>query len=164
MSSTSFAGSIVDENNNRRIVTEFRKCINILRDLVDDDRDLLNGIDTVYEDAMIMEIRMVPEQFDRTILELFIIVNIFLVNTDFNAIADQIAETTHDIRLNFNTFDIFTRNIVHVDTSERNKQRMLNFLSKLKPLFRCFDALVYNPCELLRRVGRLNVNKYSDVL
>lgn len=150
--------------NLRRLIKEVHDVFNIVRQLVSDNLVLSSQIDVSYEQTLIDELRLVPEQYDNDILTTLRIVKTFIKHISFSSIANDLIDIAGDsIRFNINTFAAFQTTFEHIDLSRKDRMRVMNIVKKFKPLFSCIDSMMSKPIELVRKIGAMQTNSYDNI-
>ena len=67
------------------------------------------------------------------------------------------------MKLELNTFHAFESGVNKLEMSAKDRARIMNITAKFKPLFKCVDALLYNPIELVKKIGTMKNNVLGDL-
>ncbi len=149
----------------RELVTEVHTIFNIVRQLISDNLALTETIDTAYEQTLINELSLIPVQYDADILKVFRVIRSVIKNMAFNNIADDITDIAGDaIRFEVNTFKACKYTFDHLTLSRVDRARIMNIVTKFKPLFTCIDSMLSRPVELIRKISNMQDSAYSDIL
>lgn len=147
----------------RNLKNEIHSIINFFRTIFSDDRDITNEIDETYEEVILGEIDLVPQQFDEDILKYFKIFKIVIFNINYGCILKEL--NTFDIpRLNIDSFNMVSEGLNSIVIDRKNKLRVINILTKFKPIFKCIDKVISMPINILKKINNMMSDKYNDIL
>lgn len=148
----------------RKLISEVHNSLQIFRTLLQTDKNLCNTIDESYEEMLLNDLQTVPEQYDPIILEALDIVKIFINNIDFIKISEELASFSgNKMKIELNTFRVFESAVNKLEMSNKDRARIMNIVTKFKPLFKCVDALLYKPVELVKKIGTMKNNILGDL-
>lgn len=143
----------------RKLINEVHNSLQIFRTLLQSDKNLCKMIDENYEDMLLKDLQSVPEQYDAIILDALDVIKIFINNINFIKISEELARFSgNNMKIELNTFSVFKSGINKLEMGNRDRARIMNITAKFKPLFACVDALLYNPIELVKRIGTMKNN------
>ena len=149
---------------NRPILNEIHSAFNIVRQLVHDNRTLYDSIDESYEEILIEDLKLVPEQYDEDILKIIRSVKIILSNINYSAISQGIDDITGGmLHFNVNTYNEFKEGLNKIDMNKKDKARINNIVSKFRPLFSSIDAMLAEPLVYIRKAAQLSNTQYDDI-
>lgn len=149
---------------NRPIFREIHQIFDVIRQLVHDNRVLYNSIDEAYESILLDDLKLVPEQFDSDILKIVRAVKTIFTNINYKNISQGIDDITGGIlSFNLNTFEQFKKGFEKIEMPRKDKSRILNIVSKFRPLFSAIDAMLAEPLVYIRRAAALSDNQYDDI-
>lgn len=151
---------------NRKIFSELHNALNIFRTIFRDDKYVCSSIDESYEETLIYELESVPEQFDDLILKYLNFVKVVAGNVNFKKLAEELDKLNDDSipHLEINSLYALEQGLDNLNLTKANRARVLNIVTKLKPMFACVDKVVSMPIQVLRRIGELTDNSYKDIL
>ena len=151
-------------NSDRELFHEIHLCFNIARQLIQDNRDLYESIDEAYETVLLQDLSLVPEQYDFEVLRTIRSIKIVLANINYSAIAKGI-DNVYDgiLHFNINTYEEFKKALEKIEMTKKDRIRILNLVSKFKPLFSIIDLIINEPLVYIRKVAQLSTNQYSDI-
>ena len=148
----------------RHLICKIHDIFNIVRQLISDNLVLLQQIDKSYEQILLDELKLIPEQYDDTILTTIRIIQTFIKHISFVSIAKDLSDIADDsIRFDINTFSIFQNTFDRVNIPRKDKSRIMNIVTKFKPLFSCIDVMLSKPINLVHKIGTLQTNSYSNI-
>ena len=148
----------------RKLISEVHNSLQIFRTLLQNDKNLCNMIDENYEETLLNDLQTVPEQYDPVILETLDIIKIFINNINFIKISEELAKFSgNNMKIELDTFHIFETGINKLEMSKKDRARIMNITAKFKPLFKCVDALLYKPVELVKKIGTMKNNILGDL-
>lgn len=148
----------------RKLISEVHNSLQIIRTLLQNDKNLCNMIDENYEEMLLSDLRTVPEQYDHIILEALDIIKIFINNINFIKISEELAKySRNNMKIELDTFHIFETCINKLEINKKDKARIMNIITKFKPLFTCIDALLYKPIKLIKKIGTMKNNILGDL-
>ena len=144
----------------RQLVVEVRSALNYLRKLLQNNRKILKSIDDAYEQTILTELKLVPPQYDNEILDIIKIVKICIGNINYTNIARGLNGLPNHIKSmlipeSVDTFGIFKRCIDNIQMKPVDRARIVNLVSKFRPLFQCVDELVKNPLATVQKISEL---------
>ena len=150
--------------SNRVILQEVHNAFNVVRQLVHDDRSLYSSIDEAYESILIEDLKLVPEQYDEDILKIIRSVKLILTNINYSNISKGIDDITGGfLHFNVNTYEEFKKGLNKIDMVKKDRLRLLNLVSKFRPLFTAIDAMLAEPLIYIKKAAQLSNNQYSDI-
>lgn len=151
---------------NRKIFSELHNTLNIFRTIFRDDKYVCSSIDESYEDILIYELESVPEQFDDLILKYLNFIKVVAGNVNFKKLAEELDKLNDDSIPHFeiNSLYALEQGLNNLNLTKANRARVLNIVTKLKPIFACVDRVVGMPIQVLKRIGELTDNSYDDIL
>ena len=156
---------VKQQNNERKIISEVHDAFNIIRQLISDNLVLSSQIDSAYEQTLLSELELVPEQYDKDILTILRIIKTFIKHISFSSIAQDLVDISGDsVRFDINTYAVFQTTFDHLNISRKDKTRVMNIVIKFKPLFSCIDSMMHKPIELVRKIGALQSDSYNNIL
>ena len=148
----------------RKLIYEVHNALEIFRTLLQDNKSLCNRIDNSYEELLLNDLQTVPEQYDKDILNGLKIVKTIINNINFIKISEELGSLTGiNMCLELNTFHIFESMIGKLEMSKKDRARIMNIVSKFRPLFECVDRLISNPVELVRKIGTMRNDMLNDL-
>lgn len=151
-------------SSERKLINEVHNVLQIFRTLLQDNKNLCNKIDESYEELLLMDLQNVPEQYDKDILNGLKIVRTFINNINFTKISEELGSMTGiKMSLELNTFSMFEKGMNRLEMSKKDKARIMNIVSKFRPLFECVDKLINEPIELARKIGMMKNNMLDDL-
>ncbi len=155
--------------SNRKLLQELHDVIDLFRTIFDDDKKLVSGIDEAYEQTLMQELALVPEQFDTTIIQYIGIVKVMANNIDFKTLASNLEDMKAQGELpifEINTFEVVKLGFKNLGLAKGNFLRVCNMLTKLGPIFKCVDKVMTMPIHILKRIGEITENgkKYDDLI
>ena len=150
----------------RKIFSELHKALDMFRTVFRDDKYVCSSIDESYEETLIYELESVPEQFDELILKYLNFVKVVAGNVNFKKLARELDELNDDSIPHFeiNSLYAFEQGLSKLSLTKTNRARVLNIVTKLKPIFACVDKIVCMPIQVLKRIGELTDNSYNNIL
>ena len=150
---------------NRPILNEIHSIFNIIRQLVHENRRLYDSIDESYEEILIEDLKLIPEQCDDDILKIIHSIKLIITNINFTAISQGIDDLTGGIlHFNVNTYNVFKDGLNKIDLSKKDKARINNIVSKFKPLFSAIDEMLSEPLIYIRKIAQLTSTQYDNIL
>lgn len=154
--------------NNRKLLSELHSTLNFFRTIFRDDHVICHSIDESYEEVLMHELEVVPEQFDELILKYVQVVKVIGSCVDFRKLASELDAINDDTLPHFeiNSLHAFEQGLANVNITKVNRTRTMNIVTKLKPIFHCIDRIVSMPIPVLRRIGEVTngSNDYSNLL
>lgn len=148
----------------RKLISEVHNILQIFRTLLEDNKNLCRKIDESYEELLLNDLQNVPEQYDEDILNGLKIVRTFINNINFVKISEELRNMTGiNMCLDLNTFSMFEKGMGKLEMDKKNKARVMNIVSKFRPLFECVDKLINEPIELVRKIGMMKNNMLDDL-
>ena len=153
----------------RPLVLEVQNALNYMRKLLEGNRKILSKIDKSYEETILTELKLVPPQYDEDILNIIRIVKIVLSNINYSRINEGfqalpvhirqllIPETVIDL------FGIFKKCIGNIQMQPVDRARIVNIVSKFRPLFTCIDELLKDPINTVGKISSvMNPEVFED--
>ena len=148
----------------RKLIEEVHNALQIFRTLLQDNKNLCSKIDDNYEELLLNDLQTVPEQYDKDILNGLKILKTFINNINFMKISEELSNLSGiNMNIDLNTFHIFESMIGKLEMSKKDRARIMNIISKFKPLFECVDKLLAKPVELVRKIGTMKNNILDDL-
>ena len=144
----------------RQLVIEVQDALNYLRKLLVNNSKILGKIDRSYEETILTELKLIPTQYDAEILDIIKVVKVFISNINFAGISSGLNSLPNAIRNmlipeSVDTFGIFRKSIEHIQMKPVDRARIINLVSKFRPLFQCVDELLKNPLDTFQKIGGL---------
>lgn len=150
---------------NRPILDEIHNAFNVIRQLVHDNRTIYDSIDEAYEEVLIQDLKLVPEQYDDDILKIIRSVKVILTNINYTAISQGIDDITGGmLHFSVNTYNEFKEGLDKISMNKKDKSRINNLVSKFRPLFRAIDNMLAEPLVYIRKAAQLSNTQYDDIL
>lgn len=140
-----------------------------MRELLEDNRRLLGTIDEDYEEQLLEETMLIPEQLDETILDILEAVKVVVRNINFVQIQKDLNKNgglvsrLGVLRFNVNIFNEFCKVLEMLDLTPTDRARIKNMVNKYRPLITCVDFLVSDPFALAKRIARIQLLSKDDV-
>lgn len=155
--------------SNRQLLVELHNTLEVFRTIFADDKSIYNSIDESYEEILMHELAVVPEQFDIMIIQYISIVKVLATNINFRTLANTLDEMNknHELpTIKIDTMDMITMGFKALNLSKGNLARILNITLKLRPIFKCMDRLFNMPIGVLKKIGDMQCNseKYTDLI
>jgi hypothetical protein len=153
----------------RQLIVEVQSALNYLRKLLQGNSRILSKIDKAYEDTVLTELKLVPQQYDNEILDIIRIVKICISNINYGNIARGLGGLPNHIRAmlipeSVDTFGIFRKCIENIQMKPVDRARIINIVSKFRPLFQPVDELLKNPLDTVKKVSELtSVDDFADI-
>ena len=148
----------------RKIFNELHDIMELVRNILQDDRNLCNKIDAAYEELLIQSLELVPEQYDNEILTSIEIMKIVIRNINFENISKELRKFDENkLRLKINTFDLFKSSMNHLNATKIDKARIMNIVTKFQPLFECVDEILDKPIAMVRKISTIKNNDLIDI-
>lgn len=154
----------MDFNYSRPLINEIHKLIETMRTILFNNKDLCNGIDEAYESTLYDELRFIPEFYEQKIINILNICKIVIENVNLCKINQEINLRIKDATIIIETEHILNTMIERVNINTKDKIRIKNIITKLKPLLKCFDAIIYNPKDSLNKLCRMRNDGMMDIL
>ena len=156
-------------NSDRKLLKELHTVLDLFRTIFNEDKKLLKDIDESYEQTLMSELALVPEQFDTMILQYINIIKVLADNINFKKLANDLDDLSAQGELptfEINTFDVVKLGFKNLGLAKGNFLRIVNMLTKLTPIFKCVDKVISMPISILRRIGEITENqqKYDDLI
>ena len=150
--------------SNRLMLNEIHNIFTVIRQLVSDNRVLHDSIDSAYEEVLLSDLRLIPEQYDQDIMNIINSVKIILSNINYSAISQGINDLMGGIlHFNVNTYEEFKAGFSKINMTNKDKIRIMNIVSKFRPLFTCIDTMLADPIVYIRKAAQLSNNDYNDI-
>lgn len=153
--------------NDRKLIVEIRRTLDIIRNLLKDNMNQLNKIDKAYEETLLNDMRIIPEQYDDNILEIITVAKVVLQNINFSKMNKELQSIKTEYYFEPNTYQTFESCMDKIQMNRLDRARVMNIVRKFKPLFECIDTLISKPIHLIFRIGvfqdQSNNNYMSDV-
>jgi hypothetical protein len=153
----------------RQLIVEVQTALNYLRKLLQGNGKILGKIDRAYEETILTELKLVPQQYDPDILNIIKIVKICIENINYANISRGLNGLPNHIKAmiipeSVDTFGIFRKCIENIKMKPVDRARIVNIVSKFRPLFQCVDELLINPLDTVRKVSDLiNTDDFADI-
>lgn len=138
----------------REIIIEVRKIISMLRNIIENDKYLLSLIDEDYEQILLDDLRLMPAQFDEQILMSIKILVCFMKSIDVKKLLNEFTNIGLQNNINIDVYKMVVNNIKSINYDNDNKQRVLNIITKLKPLFVVINKLISEPYTTLNKLNK----------
>ena len=138
----------------REIIIEVRKIISMLRNIIENDKYLLSLIDEDYEQILLDDLRLIPAQFDEQILMSIKILVCFIKSIDVKKLLNEFINIGLQNNINIDVYKMVVNNIKSINYDNDNKQRILNIITKLKPLFVVINKLISEPYTTLNKLNK----------
>lgn len=138
----------------REIIVEVRKIISMLRNIIENDKYLLSLIDEDYEQILLDDLRLIPAQFDEQILMSIKILVCFIKSIDVKKLLNEFTSIGLQNNINIDVYKMVVNNIKSINYDNDNKQRVLNIITKLKPLFVVINKLISEPYTTLNKLNK----------
>ena len=153
----------------RKLIVELHNILELFRSIFEDDKSILNSIDDSYEEVLITQLRLVPEQFDDLILQYINIAKALGNNINFTNLGKKLDELNDQGQLpvfNISSLDMIKTGCNALSMVKKDKMRVLNILIKLGPIFKCVDKLCTMPINIIKRIGVMQseMNKYDNLI
>ena len=149
---------------NRPIFSELHNIFNILRQLVHDNRPLYDSIDEAFEETLLSDLVLVPEQFDDLTMNIIKTVKVIFTSIDYQNMANNIDDNmARFLHFKLNTFEEFKNGLDYIKLSRKDRSRVANIVTKFYPLFRCVDSMLDQPLEYIRKAANLTSTQYENV-
>ena len=144
----------------RQIVVEVQNALNYLRKLLQGNKKTLSRIDRGYEETILTELQLIPQQYDKDILDIIRIVKICIGNINYGNIARGLNGLPNQIRNmlipeSVDTFGIFKKCMESIQMKPVDRARIVNIVTKFRPLFQCVDELLKNPLDTVQKISDL---------
>lgn len=138
----------------REIIIEVRKIISMLRNIIENDKHLLSLIDEDYEQILLDDLRLIPTQFDEQILISIKTLVCFIKSIDVRKLLNEFTNIGLQNNINIDVYKMVVNNIKSINYDNDNKQRILNIITKLKPLFVVINKLISEPYATLNKLNK----------
>lgn len=153
----------------RQLVIEVQSALNYMRKLLEGNRKILSKIDKSYEETILTELKLVPEQYDPDILNIISIIKIVITNINYSKINAGFQALPKHIRQMLipetviDLFSIFKKCIGSIQMQPVDRARIVNIVSKFKPLFNCVDELLKDPIQTVGKISSImNTDEFKD--
>ena len=147
---------------NRPIFSELHGIFNILRQLVNDNRPLYDSIDESYEEVLLSDLVLVPEQFDELTMNIIKTVKVIFTSIDYVNMANNIDEKMAQfLHFKLNTFEEFKEGLTYIKLSRKDRARVSNLVVKFEPLFKCIDAMLDQPIDYIKKAASMVSNQFN---
>ena len=152
--------------SDRIVFAKVHDIFNILRFLCSNNMALCDSIDEAYEEILLSDLALVPEQYDSGILTVIEVLRIVLTNINFFNISNSLDKLTRGVlSLEINSYEIFNKHVLsRFHPSKQDLKRINNLTNKFKPLFKCIDAMFEEPLYYLHKIAELTNSQYDDIL
>ena len=148
----------------RQIFNELHNIFTIVRQLISDNRNLLESIDEAYESVLMSDLQLIPEQYDADILKVIQSIKIIFTNINYSAISKGIGSITGGIlHFHINTYNEFKQALEKIDMNKKDRLRIFNLVSKFQPLFSTIDYILLEPIKYIRKAAELSNHDYADI-
>lgn len=156
--------SLINFPTNRPIFSELHNIFNILRQLVHDNRPLYDSIDESYEEILLSDLVLVPEQFDKLTMNIIKTIKVIFTSVDYINMAKNIdEEMAQFLHFKLDTFQEFKNGLSYIKLSRQDRARVNNIVVKFEPLFRCVDSMLDKPLEYIRKAAAMTSDQYNNI-
>lgn len=152
---------------NRELLVELHNIMELFRTIFADDKLVCRNIDENYEKILISDIRLIPCQYDREILQYVKTIKLVAVNINYTAILQGMADIDPDYKsmsLEFDSYKGAENILERLNIPKIDKLKVTNVMTKLRPLFSCVDKIFQMPFRVLTNITHLTSDKYNDIL
>jgi len=139
------------------IINNLQGLFRVLRTVFAGTPQLMKLINEDYEDVLYSEMKLIPIQFDKHIINVMNMIKIIIKNINF----DNLTKDIEDLSLNYKgiIFHNFVSSLIDsLPVESKTKSIFKNFLTKFKPICKCVDKIIEDPIKYLK----IYSNIYSD--
>lgn len=156
----------MSQKYSRKIFSELHTVLDVFRTIFRDNKRICASIDDSYEEALVMELQMVPEQFDEMILKYLKFVKVIANNVNFKKLALELEALNDDSipHIELNSMNEVKEGLSKLNLDRKDRAKIMNMIQKFAPIFKCVDHVVSMPIEVLKRIGELTDKSYCDIL
>lgn len=137
-----------------QIIQKIRTILSLLRDVFSDNAFITKTISKEYENVLIDEFKLVPEQFDEKILMGISYGEALAKSIDFKKMQISINDLSkkYPLTSHINSFNLAKSAIEHTINDVKDQHRIINLLIKFRPIFSCIDLIIINPNEYVEKI------------
>jgi hypothetical protein len=139
------------------MVDVLKNILNIIRDLVNENKPLFRSIDSNYEVELVDTLKLVPKQYETEVLNTIEVISTILSNIDYTNII-------RILQLKFTDMDVFSVNVNikktieelltnNVNMKKVEKAKLMNLVTKLDPIINCLNYLVSKPLVTAKKIA-----------
>lgn len=148
----------------RALFREIHQAMELIRNLLKDELCYQKKIDKAYEDTLMSDLKFIPEQFDKNILEIITVAKVVLQNINFAKMNHELQDIKQEYYFEPNVYQTFETCIGRIQMGKLDRVRIMNIIRKFKPLFECIDYLISTPIRLIFKIGLLQEQHHNDDL
>jgi hypothetical protein len=155
------------ERTNRKLVQKIHQYFEIFRLLIENHKDELEKINATYEVGILRDILLLPEKHDPEILRMFMVIEIFIKNINFNNISKDLRRIdifNKNPHLHINLLSIIKDQAIPQIKSQTVRERVRTVVNELERIINSMNFLINDPFRTIEKICAIYETRYNNLL